>query len=257
MIIIADRTAHKTFEAQSRHLEQRAFLGDMSAIFAHEIRNPLNGISTGLQYLDLKADEDSTVHDAATKMLAEVNRIEALLTSTLQIARPTEMHLAPTDIRRLLDRLLYRWAPRLERRNIEFTITQSEEIPNVMGDASLLEQVFTNLISNAMQAIGPEGGSITLKIIPDAGSLSRPGDFVRVDVGDSGPGIPADEIRHIFDPFYTTKESGTGLGLALSHRIIHAHRGTIEVESWPQVGTVFCIYLPATQPERDNHPENS
>ncbi len=257
MIIIADRTAHKTFEAQSRHLEQRAFLGDMSAIFAHEIRNPLNGISTGLQYLDLKADEDSTVHDAATKMLAEVNRIEALLTSTLQIARPSEMYLAPTDIRKLLDRLLYRWAPRLERRNIEFTITQAEEIPNVMGDTSLLEQVFTNLISNAMQAIGPEGGSITLKIYPDAGSPARPGDFVRVDVGDSGPGIPADEIQHIFDPFYTTKESGTGLGLALSHRIIHAHRGTIEVESWPQVGTVFCIYLPSTQPERDNHPENS
>ena len=258
MIIIADRTAHKTFEAQSRHLEQRAFLGDMSAIFAHEIRNPLNGISTGLQYLDLKAGEDGTVHDAASKMLAEVNRIEELLTSTLQIARPTEMHLAPTDIRRLLDRLLYRWAPRLERRNIAFTITQSEELPNVMGDASLLEQVFTNLISNSMQAIGPQGGSITLKIYPDTtGSPSRPGDFVRVDVGDSGPGIPADEIRHIFDPFYTTKDSGTGLGLALSHRIIHAHRGTIEAESWPQVGTVFSIYLPAAQMERDNHPENS
>lgn len=244
LLVISDRTEYKTFEAQSERLKQSAFLGDMSAIFAHEVRNPLNGISTGLQYLAMQAGPEDPLQDDLDKMMDEVKRIEGLLTSTLQIARPREMHLQPTDVRDVFERLLIRRGPRMERRQIEFSVHQTDPNLLAMADPNLLEHVFDNLISNAMEAIGPEGGAITVNISRWSGDRPQFGDYVRIEVGDSGPGITPEAAARVFDLFFTTKDDGTGLGLALARRIVQAHRGTIDVESWPGVGTRFIIGLP-------------
>lgn len=132
----------------------------------------------------------------------------------------------------------------MERRQIEFSVHQTDPNLLAMADPNLLEHVFDNLISNAMEAIGPEGGAITVNISRWSGDRPQFGDYVRIEVGDSGPGITPEAAARVFDLFFTTKDDGTGLGLALARRIVQAHRGTIDVESWPGVGTRFIIGLP-------------
>jgi signal transduction histidine kinase len=152
----------------------------------------------------------------------------------------------PTDIELLLRRILDRWRPRFSKANVNAFFQIDPDTPWVIGDQRALEQVFTNLISNAVQAM-KNGGLLAVKITSQCDNPSNP--EVEITVSDEGPGIP-DEIKdHIFEPFITTNPQGTGLGLAITKRIVNAHRGSINVNSFPG-GTVFQICLPATKPIR-------
>ena len=245
LIAISDNSKHKAMEAKTQHLEQRALLGDLSAIFAHEIRNPLNGITTGIQYLQMQLKSEDPLQEPVESILEEAARINRLLQDILLIVKPTELKIERTSMQKSMIALANRWRERLQRRNISIEVESVENTPLVLADNIQIEQVVTNLISNAMHAMEPDGGAITITIQPSKPQSELRGEHVVINIGDTGPGMNPEVLERIFDPFFTTRQAGTGLGLAISQRIITAHRGTIKVQSWPTVGTVFTMVLPA------------
>ena len=249
LIAIKDNSEHKAMEAKTHHLEQRALLGDLSAIFAHEIRNPLNGITTGLQYLQMQLKSTDPLQEPVESILEEATRINRLLQDILLIVKPTELKIEQASMQDCMLALANRWRERLQRRNISIEVESVSTTPLALADDVQIEQVVTNLISNAMHAMEPDGGAITITVQPSKPESKLRGKHVVINVGDTGPGMTQEVLDRIFDPFFTTRQAGTGLGLAISQRIVNAHRGTITVQSWPTVGTVFTIVLPAARQE--------
>jgi two-component system sensor histidine kinase AtoS len=242
VIFIRDITENEQIRVKTQQLEQRAVLGEVSAIFAHEVRNPINNISMGLQLLNNKFAEDDPNRELIARLQTDCTRLTHLMESVLSFSRPMEFKMEPTELSGLLQRILDRWRPRLSRANIELFFQPDSNTPEILGDPRTLEQVFTNLISNAVQAMGATGGgNLGIKTQPYKGP-----DFLtaEVTISDSGPGIPPDMREHIFEPFVTTNPQGTGLGLAITRRIVNAHHGTIHVESFPG-GTIFHVRIPA------------
>ncbi len=247
VVFLSDVSENEQIRVRTQQLEQRAVLGEVTAIFAHEVRNPINNISTGLQLMGMNLQPDDPNQELIGRLQHDCSRLTHLMESVLSFSRPMEYKLEPTDLGMLLRRILDRWEPRMARVNIKPIFLPTPEIPQVNGDARALEQVFTNLISNAVQAMSSNGGTLAIKIELIRPQIEHP--QVVVSVSDSGPGIP-DEIRdHIFEPFVTTNPQGTGLGLAITKRIITAHKGSISVSSFPG-GTMFQISVPAIMGEK-------
>jgi signal transduction histidine kinase len=160
--------------------------------------------------------------------------------SVLSFSRPMEYKLVPSDLGVMFRRMIERWRPRFAKANIETILQIEPDVKLIIGDLRALEQVFTNLLSNSIQAM-TSGGVIAIKMANKPSPVDSP--EVEITVSDTGPGIP-DEIKdHIFEPFVTNNPQGTGLGLAITKRIITAHKGTINVTSFPG-GTVFQVTLP-------------
>jgi signal transduction histidine kinase len=164
--------------------------------------------------------------------------------SVLDFSRTGTYNIFPITIGIHIQKLLKRWRPRMSNVNINHHIQIAPNTPRVMGDRIALDQVFTNIISNAVKAMSDEGGILAIKVVPETAPSGRK--MVKIDISDTGPGIPEEIIDRVFEPFFSThKESGgTGLGLAISKQIITAHKGNIKVSSFPG-GTVFHIVLPA------------
>jgi len=245
LLILQDISEHEQTKTRTQQLEQRALLGEVTAVFAHEVRNPINNISTGLQLMALNTPEDDTeTQELITRLQQDCNRLTGLMESILTFSRTGNYKFIPLNIQNVLERLLTRWRPRLERLNIKHHVHVAPNTLPIMGDQRALEQVFTNLISNAVHAMGENGGTLAIKLRP---KLSPSGKSItQIDISDTGPGIP-DEIRdHIFDPFFTTNPNGTGLGLSITKQIITAHKGSIAPNSFPG-GTVFRVQLPALE----------
>lgn len=246
LIFITDVSEHEQIRMRTQQLEHRAFLGEFTAIFAHEVRNPINNISTGLQLLASLLDPDDPNQDAISRMQGDCNRLNHLMESVLSFSRPIEPKLEPMDVGLLLNRIIDRWRPRLSRMNVTPYFQVEDGLPKVMGDPRSLEQVFVNLISNAMEAMSKDGGTLSIRAMSSDVIANRP--QIEITVSDNGPGIPDDIRDRIFEPFLSTKSGGTGLGLAISKRIITAHQGSINVHSFPG-GTVFHVFLPAANGE--------
>ena len=244
VLLIRDLSQTEQIVAQSRHLEQKAYLGEVSAVFAHEVKNPINSISTGLQYIGFNLKPDDPLMTWVTRLQNDCVRLTHLMNSTLTFSKPREYHFALADLSELIPSILERWAPRLTRLNIRYNFASNPAHPWVRADVPALEEVFVNLISNATQAMENTGGTLAVSINPADPSVQPP--QYEIIVADSGPGIPKEFLAHIFEPFVTTKNSGTGLGLAISKRIITAHKGNIYVESFPG-GTMFHILLEKAQ----------
>jgi len=240
VLILRDVSQTEQIRAHSQQLEQRAFLGEVSAIFAHEVKNPINSISTGLQLMGLTMPQDDPHADLVSRLQNDCLRLTHLMDSTLTFSKPVEYNFAPLDLASLINSILDRWAPRMVRLNISYNLEHQPAKPLVLADARAIEQVFVNLISNAIQAMESEGGSLNIKIHPVSPETNPP--QYEIIVADSGPGIPEDIIKHVFEPFLTTKAKGTGLGLAISRRIVTAHKSNIFVESFPG-GTMFHVLL--------------
>lgn len=257
LIFFSDVSEHVEIRNRTQQLEQRAVLGEVTAVFAHEVRNPINNISTGLQLLTVKLPPEDPNQENINRLLNDCQRLNHLMESVLNFSRQVEHKFEEVDLQMLLGRILDRWRPRLARVNITPHFNVEEGTPHVLADPRSLEQVFTNLISNAVEAMSQAKSNETGSSIPATGALAvhiapfraLPGKpQVEVTVSDTGPGIP-DEIRdRIFEPFVTTKSQGTGLGLAITKRIITAHHGSINVNSFPG-GTVFHVLLFAYQGE--------
>jgi len=243
-VLIQDLSEQEQIQTQARQLEQRALLGEVTAIFAHEVRNPINNLSTGLQLMAFQLPPDDPNQEIIQRLQQDLERLNDLMKSVLTFSRPTEYEMKGVDLGTLLERLLERLKPRLVRANVQSLLQMEPNLPEVLGNVHALEQVFNNLMTNAIQAMGEGGGTLAIKAQRVLGGAERR--LVQVDVADSGPGIPKELQERIFQPFFTTKTDGTGLGLAITKRIVTAHKGNIWVTSFPG-GSVFHVQLPALE----------
>lgn len=240
IILIKDLSQQEQNQAARKQLEQRAILGEVTAIFAHEVRNPINAIMLSLQVIEDNLPEGDENLKWIDNMRDECNKLLYLMESVLSFAKPLEYKMSGVDLDFMLRRILDRWHPRLLRLNISSYYESEVDNPVVEGDMRALEQVFTNIISNSVNAMSDEGGTLGIRITDPDHQEDR--NFYQVILTDSGHGIP-DEIKaHLFKPFVTGSDHGTGLGLAITQRIVNAHKGKIEVDSYTG-GTIFRIYL--------------
>jgi len=237
ILVLNDLSERKAIEDHTETLAQRALLGEVAAIFAHEVRNPINNISTGLQLVASRIGQDHPQHAALDTIRGECKRLDQLLDDVLFFARPLELKIAPLSLADLVDRILTRWEPRLQLAKVGTHTNYANAGTRVLADERTIEQVIVNLINNSVQAM-TEGGTLSVHITADGAGSQL------LKVADTGPGIRPEQMDRIFDPFFTTKKSGTGLGLAISRRIMTAHQGSIAVESFQDAGTVFTLQFP-------------
>ena len=257
VLVFDDLSEQRSMEEERQRLDRLALLGEMSAIIAHEIRNPLAAISTGIQYLLEQIPADDPARDTLTLMRQENERLNQLLEDVLLMSRPPRLQ-AVCSITHILDDVLGRAHATAALNGIRIVRQFSPDTPTVRGDAMRLEQAMSNLIANAIQAM-PEGGLLTVRTRKET---ARPGDgamqlapertvtplsgpWAVIEIEDTGAGIPSGDLPRIFSPFFTTKRSGTGLGLTITQRIVGEHGGEVTVRSNAGQGTLFTVRLPA------------
>jgi signal transduction histidine kinase len=229
-------------EAQVRRTERLAALGQLSAGLAHEIRNPLSTIKGSAEVLLKNVDGNGAVaHELAGFISTEVDRTNALVTRFLDFARPLALRLDKTEIAEVIDEAVAQVEKHTPPLDVSIYKNYSPDIPPFLFDRQLIERVLYNLILNAAQASPPQG-SITVK-------TRQVGDTVEISVIDRGSGIATKDRESIFNPFFTTKSSGVGLGLAIVSKIVDEHGGQITVESEPGAGSVFHVFLPFREKE--------
>jgi len=237
---LAEANLHiRQAEEAVRRSDRLAALGQLSAGLAHELRNPMATIRSSAEMLNHKLEgENDVARELAGFIGSEVDRANSLITRFLQFARPLQLRLEKADLTQTLDRAV----SLVEREAAGIAIYKNYEpdIPPFPFDAELLERVFYNLLLNAAQASAPEG-AVTLKLRASGGTAE-------VSVIDRGVGIDPAQRDNIFNPFFTTKPDGVGLGLAIVSKIVDEHGGKIAVESEPGKGSIFCVLLPMERP---------
>ncbi len=239
-VIFRDLSEHEEFQLRNQQLEHRAVLGEVTAIFAHEVRNPINNISTGLQVMKMNLPPDDPNREAITRLLNDCGRLTHLMSSILTFSKPASTEQL-VNLEELIKGVIDRWRPRMARLNISHELNSHHLTPVVLGDARALEQVFNNLISNALEAMRETGGRLTINIRSIAAEDGK--NKIEVNVIDNGPGIPEEIIDRIFEPFFTNNRNGTGLGLSIAKRIVNDHKGLIAALSVPG-GTAFRVTFP-------------
>jgi len=235
----------RTVQAEARRSERLAALGQLSAGLAHEIRNPLGVIRGSAEMLNRKLEASNPVaSELAGYISAEVDRVSLMVGRFLDFARPLHAETSPQAVPELVDRALKSVAEQWRGAEVRVEHEYQNDLPLAQLDDSLCEQAFVNLIQNAYEAMGNDGGTLRAQI-SKATRNDRPG--VEIRLADTGPGIPAELREQIFNPFVTTKKTGTGLGLSIVSKILDEHRGSIRLESAPNEGACFVIFLPAEE----------
>ncbi len=229
----------KRAEAEVRRSERLAALGQLTAGLAHELRNPMGTMKTSAELLARNVPpENAIAREMAGYIQEEVDRTNSLITRFLDFARPQHLKMSIADLTATIDRAIDQFERDKSGNAASVTVFKnySPDIPAINFDAQLLERVFYNLVMNAAQA-SPAGGVVTVKTRMVEGQ-------VEIAVIDRGSGIEAKDRESIFNPFFTTKSEGVGLGLAIVSKIVDEHGGTITVESTPREGSVFRVFLP-------------
>lgn len=234
--LFEDLSEAKALEAERRRLDRLAALGEMSAVVAHEIRNPVAGIAAGVEYLSKSIPEGSPHKEDVTMILGEIERVNRILEDILSVARPFLLKLTTEAVPDILEHVLHRYQTSIENKAIQVIRGYAPSLPRAQVDRARMEQALTNLVLNAVEAM-PGGGTLSV-------GLNADDRWLGITVSDTGPGIPLEVQRRIFEPFFTTKTRGTGLGLAVARRVIEEHGGTIQVASELGMGTTFTIQLP-------------
>jgi two-component system sensor histidine kinase AtoS len=247
LVLFRDLTQLKALEAQKRRADKLAALGTMSAGLAHEIKNPLAAIKTFVQLVPRKFDSDAFRERFNVTVPRELDRVNGIVESLLELARTPRLVFAPTDVNELIRRILALHGEQIEERRIVLDTRLDASLPPVRGDAEHLVRVFSNLVVNAVQAM-PDGGRLV--VTTQRGAAAAPGltPPVAITIADTGVGMDEETVRKLFTAFFTTKAKGTGLGLALAQKIVEEHGGGIAVRSTPGSGSLFVVTLPAVEP---------
>jgi signal transduction histidine kinase len=234
----------KKSKSYIRRADRLASLGTLTAGLAHEIRNPLVAIKTLTQLLPERLEDDE-FRDQFLKIAAgEVDRISSLVEELLEFARPSDPKLEFEDINTILDGMILLVSTETKKKQVNILRNYASDLPPVQIDREQIKQVFLNILLNAVQATSASG-----KITVKTRSFIKPGGepYIQIECTDTGCGIPPEHIEEIFNPFFTTKSTGSGLGLSISHQIVQDHRGYIDVESQVEKGSSFFINLPVNQ----------
>jgi two-component system, NtrC family, sensor histidine kinase HydH len=245
LVQVADLVEADTEEEVFRNTERLISLGELSARVAHEIRNPLTGVRTTVQFVASKLRAGDTRRDDLNDVLKELDRVEQIITDLLLFARPQAAKPVETDIREVIEKALDNVSLRLDESEVELVRDFDEDLPAVGVDPDMVQQVILNLLINALQAM-PEGG--TIRVGTGFRRTRYKKAYVDVTVADTGPGIPDEVKEKIFDPFFTTRSMGTGLGLSISLQIAREHGGNLTARNAAQGGAVFKFSLPALLP---------
>ncbi|NWG03280.1 MAG: GAF domain-containing protein [Syntrophaceae bacterium] len=224
-------------EAQLIRSEKLAALGQLAAGIAHEIRNPLTSINILIHSLTSNLPSGDSQKEDLSVIEEEIHRINEIVDQFLRFAKPAPPLLKKAEVFSIVNEILQLLRPQIEKQRI---VVQKEfqPLPPIWMDREQMKQVILNLLLNSVQAM-PQGGLLSLK-----GHLQEGDRWIKLSVQDSGAGIPLENMNKLFDPFFSTKEGGVGLGLSIAHRIIDQHQGKIEVESEPGKGTLFTVWLP-------------
>ncbi len=248
--VIRDITERKRVEEALQRTEQLKMVGEWAASLAHEIKNPLAGIKGSVEVLveepNISADDRALI----LKAVEEIKRIELLIKSLLNFAKPPKLQLMMTDLNDLLDKTIQFSLkhPSLSSNStapINVFKDFDQNLPQTMADPMQLQQVFLNLIFNAIEAM-PDGGALVIKTAYDD-TLN----CIQIAIADTGKGIDQTLLDKIFQPFFTTKRKGTGLGLAITRGLVEQHGGEIYIESTPNKGTVFNVSLQIIQEQKE------
>ncbi len=254
-LILHDATAARREQSEAVETERGHALTLLAASLAHEIGNPLNALHIHLQLMErelrklrrIGGEESAEVSNSADRLgdyvgvaKGEIARLDYIITEFLQALRPSPPKKQFVSLNTVVEETLMLLGPELENRGLLVESTLPESLPQVQLDAGQMKQVLVNLLKNAMQATN-RGGSITI-------ATGATPDAVWLSVADTGSGIPPELLNQIFQPFYTTKKKGTGLGLMIVQRIVRDHDGRIELESKLGKGTTFRIWLPRHGP---------
>ena len=245
VVLLKDFSSTNKLEHNLQRLDRLASAGTLSAGMAHEIRNALVAVKTFIDLL-LEKNKDDELADVVRH---EMRRVDSIVAQMLKFTAPAQPKFASVPLHKILDRTLRLAQHRVEGRLIAFERRFDAEPDTLKGDENQLEQAFINLLLNSVEAINAHG-SLTVSTdvaVENEGHLREGASrhMVRIRVSDSGSGIKPENMPHLFEPFFTTKRNGTGLGLAVTRRIIEEHHGTIHAESHPGKGTTFTILLPA------------
>jgi len=238
----AAQNALQSAESAAVEKEQLAAIGELSAMIAHEIRNPLTIIMNAVTTLRRKETSQEDRSTLLAILEEESDRLNRLVGDLLNYARPVSLHVQEVELREVVERALG-LVP--EQTDLEVELVEKEPVGKVMGDANLLRQVFENLILNAAQAMSREGGVLSVRI---ARSVEHATTGVDVVVEDTGEGMDTSVRDRALLPFFTTRPSGTGLGLAIVARFVRAHGGKLEIKSAAGKGTSVRVFLPREEP---------
>jgi PAS domain S-box-containing protein len=226
--------------------ERLAASGELAAGVAHEIRNPLSIIGMSIQYLHSKLSPGHAFREFTSAIIKKVERLDKITTQLIGYGRPRELKLEARDVHRNISQGLRLATPKCKAQGVKIIRRFDRKLPKVTCDHDLMDQVFTNLVTNALEAM-PKGGALTIETQFDTERRQA-----IISIADTGCGIPPKVHGQLFKPFFTTKRNGTGLGLAISHRIIDHHHGGISCTSktrGSKRGTTFTLRLPITPPE--------
>jgi signal transduction histidine kinase len=231
---------HHTQMSRAEHL---ATLGELATGLAHEIRNPLAGIAGVIEIISRDLPASSPARSVVKDVRQEIARINQIVTDLLQTARPHPPRVRKSDLNTTVEHAVMLGRQQALTNSVEITLQKDPSLPETEHDSDQIHQVLLNLLLNALQAID-HNGKVSV-------SVKAHGNVARIEVTDNGRGIPAEQLPHIFRPFFTTKGDGTGLGLSLARRIVEDHHGRIEVVSTVGKGTTFTVILPV---ERNSRP---
>jgi PAS domain S-box-containing protein len=241
MVVFQDITEIKALEEKLRQADRLAALGTLSAGLAHEIKNPLSAIKTFVQLLPQKLESPSFMEKFNITVPREIDRINQLVEDLLELTRRRVRPMATLDVNRLILQVIDLHGEEMEKKHILFEDHLDKTISPIHGDSERLYRAFSNLVINAIQAM-PNGGSLAISSAQEFYSS-----MVKITFRDTGTGMDEKTSKNLFNPFFTTKEKGVGLGMALTHKIIEDHRGTIEVMSEKGKGTTFILALPVVK----------
>lgn len=247
-VTIRNETEKERMREEIIRMDRFASLGRLSAGIAHEIRNPLTGITLLLDDLHDSSSFDPESRDMLGKALQEIERVEKLINALLSYASPPRSEFSEGDIGMVMEETLLFFRKTCEKAGVTLTSCIGK-LPPFTFDPDKIRQMLLNLLRNALGATNA-GGVITVKAEPLA-------EAVKLTISDTGQGIPAADIEHIFEPFFTRSRGGTGLGLSITQRIVEEHHGTITVSSLEGEGTVFTVIFPLEPALEDNDGKNT
>ena len=241
LIIFEDMTELKILEERLRQADRLAALGTLSAGLAHEIKNPLSAIKTFVQLLPKKFQNQPFMEKFNVTVPREIDRINYLVEDLLELTRKRKRTFVSLDVNLLITQVIDLHGEELRRKQIIFENQLDRNIPLVGGDSDALYRAFSNVVINSIQAM-PTGGSLMISAEKDQVCPT-----VKITFKDTGIGMEEETAKNLFNPFFTTKDKGTGLGMALAHKIVEDHQGVIEVASQKGKGTVVTLFLPVAK----------